>query len=114
MKGLEKLLAFALGIGSACSGAQSAHHIENQTELVTVEQEAGENGLCHVHYQNVNRMAPCTEIAALMRSELQIPTQARLLLRPSKGVQYEEFSQLIQSLQAAGYQLEKVGYITTH
>src|SRR5215472_11896465 len=113
MKGLRKLLAFALGILAACSGSQSTLHTEKQTELVTLDQEAGENGLCHVHYQNLDRTAPCTEIAALMRSELRIPTQGRLALRPSKGVRYEEFSRLVLSLQEAGYQL-KVGYITTN
>jgi len=109
VKRLQNLLTFVLGSLVACSGPQSALCTEKQTELVILDQEAGENGLCHVHYQNVDRKAPCTEIVALMRSE-GIPTEGRLVLRPSKGVRYEEVSRLIQSLRNAGYNL-KVGYI---
>lgn len=113
MNGLQTILAFALSILAGCSGPQITLHAGNQKELVTLDQEAGENGLCHVHYQNVERTAVCTEIATLMRSELRVPTQGTLVLRPSKGVGSEEIGRLIQSLLEAGYRLDKVGYITT-
>jgi biopolymer transport protein ExbD len=112
MKRIQNLLAFSLGILTACSGPQSAIRTETQTELVTLDQGADENGLCHVHYQHVDRKAPCTEIVALMRSELRIPTQAHVALRPSKTVRYEEIAQLIQSLREAGYTM-RVGYINS-
>jgi len=72
---------------------------------VTLDQEAGESGLCHVHYQLVDRKAPCTEIVALMRSELNIPSQEHVVLRPSKTVPYEEVARLVQSLREAGYKM---------
>jgi hypothetical protein len=113
MTGPQKLLALALGILAACSGPQRTLHAGNQKELVTLDQEAGENGLCHVHYQNVGRTAPCTDIATLMRSELRVPTRGTLVLRPSKGVRSEDIARLIKSLLESGYQIDKVGYITT-
>jgi len=110
MKGFPNLLAFALGILSACSGPQSARRIEAETQFVMVD--AGENGLCHVRYKQVDRNASCTEVVALMGSELRIPAQEHVVVRTIKGATYEEVSRLIQSLRDAGYSL-KVGYIVT-
>ncbi len=102
--------AFALGILTACGAPQSVLSAETQADPVILE--AGENGVCHVHYQHVDRKAPCTEIVTLMRSDLHIPTQGQLVLRASKGVTYEEISGLLQSLRDAGYNL-KVGYVSS-
>lgn len=110
MKRLQNLLAPAFGILTACGGPQST--LRTDTQTVTLDQEAGESGLCHVHYQHVDREAPCTEIAALMRSELRIPARAHLALRPSKTVPYAEVSRLLQSLREAGYNI-KIGYISS-
>jgi biopolymer transport protein ExbD len=110
MKRLQKLLTFALGSLTACGGPQNTLRAETETEPVTLE--AGESGRCHVHYQHVDREASCTEIVALMRSELRIPPQEHVVLRASKGAPYEEVSRLLQSLREAGYKL-KVGYILT-
>ena len=110
MKRLQKLVVISLGTLTACSGHQSMPRAETQLDLVTLDQEAGEDGVCHVHYQNVERKAPCAKIAALMRSELRIPAHAHLVLRPSKTVRYEEVSRLLQSLQGDGY---KIGYVTS-
>ena len=64
---------------------------------MTLDQEAGENGLCHVHYQHVDRRAPCTEIVALMRSELRIPAQEHVLLRLSRTARWSvEYAATIQ------------------
>ena len=110
MKRLENpVLALALGILTACSGPQSTLRTETQTEPVTLEQEAGENGLCHVHYKHADLKARCTEIVALMRSELRIPAHAHLVLRPSTA-SYEEIRRLVQSLQGSGY---KLGYVNS-
>ncbi len=80
--------------------------------LVTLDQDAGENGLCHVHYKDVDRTAPCTEIVALMQSEPSIPAHAHVTLRGSKTARYEQVSRLLQSLRDAGYNM-KLGYITS-
>ena len=77
---------------------------------MTLEQEGGENGgLCHLHYQDVDRKAPCAQIVAVMRSEPSIPTHAQLVFRPSHA-RYEEISRLLQALRDSGYNL-KIGHV---
>jgi len=90
----------------------SALCAEAPTVLVSLDQDAGENGLCHVHYEKVDRTAPCTEIVALMQSEPRLPAHAHVTLRGSKTARYEQVSRLLQSLRDAGYNL-KLGYITS-
>jgi len=109
MRGLPNLLALALVILTACSGPRSRLRPEAQTELVTLD--AGENGLCHVHSEHVDRKAPCTEIAALMRSELHVPNQEAVSLRVEKMVRYEEVAGLLRTLKEAGYRIQKLGYV---
>jgi len=112
MKGCRNLAACVLGILTACIDAKNALCTEASTVLVTMDQEAGENGLCHLHYKHVDRTAPCTEIVALMRSELRIPAHTHVTLKASKTARYEQVSQLLQLLGEYEYDL-KIGYITS-
>jgi biopolymer transport protein ExbD len=77
-----------------------------------MDEDAGNNGLCHVHYNDVEREASCTEIVALMQSEPRIPNHAHVTLRASKTARYEQVSRLLQMLRDAGYKM-KIGYITS-
>ena len=61
---------------------------------------------CKVHYRTLDRDAPCDRIAALMRSELNIPTSVRIVVRPSRSMHYDALGRLLQSLNYAGYQVE--------
>jgi biopolymer transport protein ExbD len=106
------LAASALSTLTACSVPRIALCAEAPTVLVTLDEDAGENGLCHVHYKEVNRTALCTEIVALMQSEASIPAHAHVTLRGSKTARYVQVSQLLQSLRVAGYNM-KLGYITS-
>lgn len=108
MTRLRSLLTLALGTLAACSGTQSTVLAEKPRDLVTVE--AGENGLCHVRYLHVDRRAPCTEIVALMSSQLRIALQANVVVRASQAARCEEVAGLLQSLRESGYTI-KVGYI---
>jgi len=108
----RNLAATALSILTACRVPRSALFSEAPTVLITLDQNAGENGLCHVHYKEVARAAPCAEIVALMQSEPRIPAQAYVTLRGSKTARYEQVSRLLQSLRDARYKM-KLGYITS-
>ena len=112
MKGCRNLAACVLGILTACIEPRNALGTEASTVLLTMDQEAGENGLCHVQYKDVNRTAPCTEVVALMRTELRIPAHTHVTLKASKTARYEQVSQLLQSLRYSEYDL-KIGYITS-
>jgi biopolymer transport protein ExbD len=112
MKGSRNLAACVLGILTACIDPPNALCTEESTVLVTLDQEAGENGLCHVHYKDVDRTAPCTKIVALMQSELHIPAHTHVTLQASKTARYEQISQLLQLLRDSEYDL-KIGYITS-
>ena len=112
MKGSRNLTACVLGILTACIDPRAALCTEASTVLVTMDQEAGENGLCHVHYKDVDRTAPCTKIVALMRSELRIPAHTHVTLQASKTARYEQVSQLLKLLRDSEYDL-KIGYITS-
>jgi hypothetical protein len=112
MKGSRSLGTCVLGILSACIDPPTALCSEASTVLVTMDQEAGENGLCHVHYKDVDRTAPCTEIVALMRSELRIPAHTHVTIKASKTARYEQVSQLLQLLRDSEYDL-KIGYINS-
>jgi hypothetical protein len=84
MKGSRNLAACVLVVLTACINPRNGLCTEASTVLVTLDQEAGENGLCHVHYKDVDRTAPCTEIVVLMRSELRIPAHTHVTLQASK------------------------------
>jgi dihydrofolate reductase len=112
MKGSRSFVACVLGILTACIDPRTALCTEASTVLVTMDQEAGENGLCHLHYKDVDRTAPCTKIVALMRSELRIPAHMHVTLQASKTARYEQVSQLLQLLRDSEYDL-KIGYITS-
>jgi biopolymer transport protein ExbD len=112
MKGSRNVAAYVLGILTACLEPKNALCTEASTVRVTMDQEAGENGLCNVHYKDVDRTAPCTEIVALMRSELRIPAHTHVTLKASKTARYEQVSQLLQLLRDSEYDL-KIGYINS-
>jgi hypothetical protein len=112
MKGSRNLAACVLGILTACIDPRNALCTEESTVLVTMDQKAGENGLCHVHYKDVDRTAPCTEIVALMQSELHIPAHTHVRLKASQTARYAQVSELMQLLRDSQYDL-KIGYINS-
>jgi biopolymer transport protein ExbD len=106
----RNIAASALSILAACNVPSSALSVEAPRVLVTMDPDAGENGLCHVHYEEVDRTAPCTKIAALMQADRRIPAHAHVILRGSKTARYEQVAGLLQALRDAGYTM-KLGYI---
>jgi len=106
------LSAYALSIIAACCIPRSAPLCaEAPTVVAALDQDAGENRLCHVHYKNFDRTASCSEIIALMQSEPSIPAHAHITLHASKTARYEQVRLLLQSLQDAPYNMQ-LGYIT--
>jgi len=84
MNRLHNLLAFGIGVLTACGWPQGALRAETQPEPVTLE--AGENGLCHVHYQHVDRQAPCTKSPLSCGLSYVSRPKKHIVLRASKGV----------------------------
>jgi biopolymer transport protein ExbD len=55
---------------------------------------------------------PCREVGAKLR-ELGIPQDADLRFSPDTYVSYEAVRAMMDSIQRAGYKVEKVGFITS-
>ena len=98
MKGIRFLPVgtVALILLSACSGQQAA----KGTAIVSQE---GGTGRCHINYQGVNRDIPCSAVANVMRSEMQVPTNARITVAPDKVASVDEVDHLLHELYKSGY-----------
>src|SRR4051794_913865 len=100
MKSIQCLLVgtAALSVLSACTGKEAP------TSKVGVSQEGG-TGRCHINYHTVDRDIPCSEVANVMRSEMQIPTNARIVVAPDKVASVDEVDHLAHALYQSGYVL---------
>ena len=68
--------------------------------------QTGGTGRCHINYLSVDRDVPCSEVAKVMRSEMKIPPNARIVVAPDKVAGLDEVGRLLQSLNDSGYIIE--------
>jgi len=95
MRGIRCLLA-ALSVLSACTGQEAPR------DTAVVSQEGG-TGHCHINYHSVDRDIPCSQVANVMRSEMQIPTKARIVVAPDEVASVDEVDHLLKVLYKSGY-----------
>lgn len=87
----------ALNILSACSEREAP------TDTARVMLPEHGRGRCQVGYRDMHRNVLCAEVGHVMRSEIRISTNARIVVAPDRSSRFDEVGSLLRSLTDAGY-----------